>query len=152
MRICRFLSVAVLMCVTCSGAHAQNVKLDEGFLGLWNLDVAKSDFASQPKPRMGQVNWGAHGWAFALVLANGEMFSDGVQTDSGCIYIGVSPLSCQYEIIAPRHVRLTMKDGTTVIRVGEIELLDDGTTRTTHRVMPSDGPPYVEKTIWVRQK
>jgi hypothetical protein len=101
---------------------------------------------------MGQVNWGEHGWSFALVLANGDMFTDGVQTDHDCIYIGVLPFSCGYEVITPRHVRLTMKDGAKVIRVGEIELLDDGTTRTTHRVTPSDGPPYVEKTIWVKQK
>jgi hypothetical protein len=152
MKICRSLIFAVLTCVVASAAYAQNAKLDEGFLGFWNLDVAKSDFAAHPKPRMGQVNWGGHGWAFALVLADGEMFSDGVQTDTGCTYIGVDPLSCQYEIITPRHVRLTMKDGDTVIRVGEIELLDDGTTRTTHRVIPSNGAPYVEKTIWVKQK
>lgn len=132
-------------------AHAQQPRLDPGFYGIWNLDVAKSDFASQPKPKMGQVNWGEHGWAFALVLANGELFTDAVQTDHGCIYVG-PPLSCEYEVMSPRHVRLTMREGTTVIRVGEIERMNDGTTRTTHRVFPSDGPPYVEKTIWVRQE
>ena len=152
MNIRRFLAIATLMCLLPSVAPSQNAKLDQSFFGLWNLDVGKSDFASQPKPRMGQVNWGEHGWTFALVFANGEMFTDGVQTDHGCVYIGVSPLSCEYELITPRHVHLTMKEGATVTRVGEIELLDDGTTKTTHRVIPSHGPPYVEKTIWVRQK
>src|SRR5882724_3190181 len=104
-------SVAILT-LTCliASASSQSVKLDQGFLGLWNLDVAKSDFGSQAKPRMGQVNWGEHGWAFALVFANGEMFTDGVQTDHGCVYIGISSLSCRYELIAPRHVRLTMRE------------------------------------------
>lgn len=152
MMIRRALPVAVLICFVASAAYGQKTKLDPGFFGLWNLDVGKSDFASQPKPKMGQVNWGGHGWAFALVLANGEMFTDGVQTDRGCIYIGEAPLTCDYDVVSPRHVRLTMKHGTTVIRVGDIELLEDGTTRTTHRVTPSDGPPYIEKTIWVKQK
>ena len=56
---------------------------------------------------MGQVQWGEHGWAFALVSSvNGQMFTNGVQTDHGCVYMGVSPLSCEYELITPRHVRL----------------------------------------------
>ncbi len=144
--------LAILFCITTALAHAQHTKLDPGFYGLWNLDVAKSDFASQPKPKNGQVDWGEHGWAFALVLPNGELFTDAVQTDHGCVYIGAPPFSCEYEVATPRHVRLTMREGAKVIRVGEIELMDDGTTKTTHRVFPSDGVPYVEKTIWVRQK
>lgn len=135
-----------------TAALAQPAKLDARFLGMWNLDVGKSDFAGQPKPKMGQVNWGEHGWAFTLVLANGELFTDGVETDHGCVYIGESPLSCEYEVVTPQHIRLTMKHGQTVIRVGEIELLADGTTQTTHRVTPPHGAPYVEKTIWVRQQ
>ena len=152
MKIRIFSTIATLFCVMTILTHAAGKKLDAGFYGLWNLDVAKSDFASQPKPKMGQVDWGEHGWAFALVLANGELFTDAVQTDHGCSYIGAPPFSCEYEVVTPRHVRLTMRKGTTVIRVGEIELMDDGITKTTHRVFPSDGPPYVEKTIWVRQK
>jgi hypothetical protein len=147
-----FSAIATLCCVTALLAHAEDAKLDAGFYGLWNLDVAKSDFASQPKPKMGQVDWGEHGWAFALVLPNGELFTDAVQTDHGCSYIGPPALSCEYEVVTPRHIRLTMRKGTAVIRVGDIELMNDGTTRTTHRVFPSDGPPYVEKTIWVREK
>ncbi len=151
MKRLRFLTIGTVMLLVAAAALGQHPKIDPAFLGLWNLDVGKSDFAGKPQPKMGQVNWGEHGWAFALVLANGEMFTDGVGTDLGCTYIGVSPLSCEYEIISARHVRLTMKRSKTVIRVGEIELLDNGTTQTTHRVIPSDGPPYVEKTIWIKQ-
>ncbi len=77
MNIRRFLAIATLMCLLPSVAPSQNAKLDQSFFGLWNLDVGKSDFASQPKPRMGQVNWGGHGWTFALVLANGEKWIRG---------------------------------------------------------------------------
>ena len=118
----------------------------------WPLEVARSDFGGQHKPIMGQVDWGDHGWTFALVLSDGRMFTDGVATDQGCVYIGPSSLSCQYEVVTPRHVRITMKEGKTVSRVGDIELVDQDVTQTTHRVTPSDGPPYVEKTIWLRQK
>lgn len=127
-------------------------KVDPAFFGLWNLEVARSDFGGQHKPIMGQVDWGEHGWTFALVLSDGRMFTDGVATDQGCVYIGPSSLSCEYEVVTPRHVRITMKEGKTVSRVGDIELVDQDVTRTTHRVTPSDGPPYIEKTIWLRQK
>jgi hypothetical protein len=152
MNIRRFMRSAVIMCLMGSNTYGQNAKLDPGFWGLWNLEVAKSDFASQGKPKAGQVNWGVHGFSFALVFADGGVFTDGIQTDHGCVYIGVTPLSCKYEVVTPRHVRLTMKDGTKTIRVGEIELLADGTTQTTHHVTPSNAAPYVEKTIWVREK
>ena len=39
----------------------------------------------------------------------------------------------------------------TIRRIGDIELLEDGTTQMTHRVTPSQGAPYVEKTIWEKQ-
>jgi serine/threonine protein kinase len=57
-------------------------------------------------------------------------------------------LSCTVEVVTPRHVRLTMKQGATLRRIGDIELLEDGTTRTTHHVTPSQGAPYVADTIW----
>ncbi len=37
---------------------------------------------------MGQVNWGEHGWTFALVTADGRLYADGVATDSGCTKSG----------------------------------------------------------------
>jgi hypothetical protein len=37
-----------------------------------------------------------------------------------------------------------------VRRVGDIELVDSNTTRTTHRVTPAEGAPYVETTVWRR--
>ena len=133
-------------------AKSQPPKIDQAFFGFWNLDVAKSDFAGQPKPRSGQVNWGKHGWAFALVFANGDLFTDAVAIDDGCTYLGASPLQCTYEIVTPRHVRLTTKEGKKVTRVGDIELLSDDVTQTTHRVTPDDGPAYIEKTVWIKQK
>jgi hypothetical protein len=92
-------------------ASGQQAKIDPAFFGLWNLEDARSDFGGQPKPKSGQVDWGEHGWAFALVLADGGMFTDGVATDQGCVYIGPSVLSCEYEVVTPRHVRITMKLG-----------------------------------------
>jgi hypothetical protein len=126
-------------------ASAQQPKIDPAFFGFWNLEVARSDFGGQPSPKSGQVDWGDHGWAFALVLADGGIFTDAVATDQGCAYIGPSVLSCEYEVVTPRHVRITMKLGKKVIRVGDIELIEQDVTQTTHRVTPSDGPPYARK-------
>lgn len=152
MNIRRFLAIATLICLIASVATSQNAKTRSRLFRALELRCWQKRLCIATKAEDGASELGRHGWTFALVLANGEMFTDGVQTDHGCVYVGVSPLSCEYELITPRHVRLTMKEGATVIRVGEIELLDDGTTKTTHRVIPSDSPPYVEKTIWVSQK
>jgi len=45
-------------------------------------------------------------------------------------------------------VRFTLREGATVRRIGDTELLENGTTQTTHRVTPPEGAPYVEKAIW----
>jgi len=50
-----------------------------------------------------------------------------------------------------QHVHFTLKQGATVRRVGDIELLENGTAQTTHRVTPAEGAPYVENTIWEKQ-
>ncbi|HEY7639685.1 MAG TPA: hypothetical protein VH814_08165 [Steroidobacteraceae bacterium] len=146
----RVAALALSLCLTFAAARAE--KIDPALQGIWNLDVAHSKFGPDGKPRSGQVNWGAHGFSFALVFANGELFTDAVATDNGCAYVGASPLTCVYSVINPRHVRLTIKEGDQVTRVGDIELLPDGTTRTTHRVTPTDRPAYVETTVWIRQK
>jgi hypothetical protein len=148
----RLLSFGCMVSIAVAAASSQPSKIDPAFLGFWDLDVAKSEFAGQPKPKSGQVNWGEHGWAFALVLADGQLFTDAAMTDHGCIYVGKSRLTCEYEILTPRHVRLRIRAGKNVVRVGDIELLNDTVTQTTHRVMPPDGAPYVEKTIWTKQK
>ena len=124
-------------------------QIDPGLSGFWTLNVDKSDFSGRPKPKMGLVNWGEHGWTFAIVTPDGHLYADSVGTDGGCTLIGVFPdFSCSVEMVTPRHLRLTMKQAGTVRRVGDIELLDDGTTQTIHRVTPPSGAPYVEKTIW----
>jgi hypothetical protein len=127
-------------------------QIDSGLHGFWTLNTEKSDFGTRPKPKMGFVNWGEHGWTFAIVTADGRLYADAVGTDHGCTLVGVfSDFSCEVEVVTPRHVRLTMKQGGTVRLVGDIELLDDGTTQTTHHVTPANGAPYVEKTIWEKQ-
>ena len=127
-------------------------QIDPALQGFWTLNVEKSDFSGRPKPKMGQVNWGEHGWTFALVTADGRLYADGVATDRGCTLIGVFPnYSCEVEVVTPRHVRFTLRQGAAVRRIGDIELLQDGTAQTTHRVTPPEGAPYVEKTIWERQ-
>ena len=124
-------------------------QIDPGLRGFWTLNVDKSDFSGRTKPKMGLVNWGEHGWTFAIVTADGRLYADSVGTDGGCTLIGMFPdFSCSVEMVTPRHVRLTMKQAGIVRRVGDIELLDDGTTQTTHHVTPASGDPYVEKTIW----
>ena len=133
-------------------ASQTNHGIDPTFFGYWTLNVEKSDFAGRPKPRMGFVNWGEHGWTLALTTAEGRLYADAVVTDGGCHLVGVfSNWTCEADVVSPRHIRLTMKQREEIRRVGDIELLEDGTIRTTHRVTPRDGAPYVETTIWEKQ-
>jgi hypothetical protein len=135
-----------------AASREANQQIDPAFLGYWTLNVDKSDFAGRQTPKGGFVNWGEHGWTLALATADGRLYADAVDTDEGCHPVGVfSNWSCEVEVVSPRHVRLTMKQGEAIRRVGDIELLEDGTTRTTHRVTPRDGASYVETTIWEKQ-
>jgi hypothetical protein len=125
----RSLPTAIVVLLTAT-ALAQQV--DPAMHGFWVLNVQKSDFAGRPQPKLGIVNWGEHGWTVAIVTAEGRLYADAVGTDHGCTLIGVCPdFSCEVEVVAPRHLRLT--------------------TQTTHRVTPLEGAPYVEKTIWEKQ-
>ncbi len=144
-------SIAALTLWLAAGlASAQQI--DPSFHGFWTLNVDKSDFAGRPKLKAGQVNWGEHGWVLAIVTSDGRLYADAVVTDPSCTLVGVfDGYSCKIEIVTPRHVRFTLFQGPAVRRVGDIELLDDSTTRTTHRVTPSSGAAYVETTIWDKQ-
>jgi hypothetical protein len=145
--VCLTILITVLLTVT----TALSQQIDPGLRGFWTLNVEKSDFGARPKPKMGFVNWGEHGWTFAIVTADGRLYADAVSTDSGCALIGVfTNYSCQIEFVTPRHVRFTLRQGMAVRRVGDIELLENDTTQTIHRVTPAEGAPYVEKTIWER--
>jgi len=125
--------------------------MDTQLRGEWNLNVNKSKFGPGPVPKAGHVSWTEHGWVFAIITPGG-IYADAVMTDNGCTLIGVpSEYSCGIEVLAPRHLRLTMKQAGTVRRVGDIELLDKNTTKTTHRVTPKNGEAYTETTIWERE-
>ena len=127
-------------------------QIDPALRGVWRLDVEQSDFGGGPKPKMGQVNWTTHGWVFAIVTGDGQLYADGVVIDRGCTLVGVpTDYSCDVKVVTPRHVQLTLKQGTAVRRVGDIELLDKNTTRAIHHVTPAEGPPSIEKTIWQRE-
>ena len=92
--------------------------------------MEQSDFGGGPKPKMGQVNWTTHGWVFAIITGDGQLYADSVVIDRGCTLVGVpSDYSCDVKVVTPRHVQLTLKQGTAVRRVGDIELLDKNTTR-----------------------
>lgn len=152
MKSLRFVTVVIAALLTAATASIAQ-QIDPAFLGHWTLNVEKSDFAGRPKLKMGFVNWGEHGWTFAIVTADGRLYADAVATDGGgCHLIGMFPnWSCELEVVSPRHARLTVRQDQAIRRVGDIELLEDGTTRTTHRVTPAEGQPYVEKTIWEKQ-
>ena len=145
-------AIAAFSLVLIAATPTLSQQIDPGFRGFWTLNVDKSDFGSRAKPKTGLVNWGEHGWTFAILTPDGRMYADAVQTDHGCTLIGVfTDFSCEVELVTPRHVRLTMKQGEVVRRVGDIKLLDDGTTQTIHHVTSANGASYVEKTIWEKQ-
>lgn len=149
-----------LACLFAFGAASANtilaspdVQLDPKFRGFWILNIAKSDFGGEEKPKSGLVNWTDAGFVFAIVTANGSLYADAVVLNKQCGMIGVpASYSCDFRVLAPRHCRLTVRDGESVRRVADIELLDDNTTRTVHHVTPSNGKPYDEKTLWERQQ
>jgi hypothetical protein len=102
-------------------------------------------------PSAGTVRWTQHGWAVALAFASGYVYTDAVITDNGCALIGIAEdYSCAIVILAPTHIRFTLKQGTVTRRIGDIELTGKDTTRTVHQVIPETGKPYTETTIWVR--
>ena len=158
------LFLAVGMCASAAPAQEQGSnepavpaftqQIDPAFLGVWTLNFEKSDFGGRPtpKPKMEQVNWTEHGFALAMVRADGSLYADGHVFDRGCTMIGVeSDYSCDVKVVTPRHVRFRFKKGPAILRSVEIELLENNTLQMTHRVTPSEGPPYVEKTIWERE-
>jgi len=127
-------------------------QMDAGLPAEWNRNVGKSTFGSGPAPKAGHVSWTEHGWVFAIVTPGGGVYADAVITDNGCTLIGIpSEYSCQLDVLTPRHLRFTVKQAGTIRRVGDIELLDKDTTKTTHRVTPKDGELYTETTIWERE-
>jgi len=144
-------------CFSLIPASAQNLNgksqsIDTLFLGFWKLNVGKSSFDSNQKPKTGLVNWTKNGWVFAILTADDQLYADAVMIDKSCKLIGVPvDYSADIEVITPRHLRITIKQGSTVRRVGDIELLDENTTKTTHRVTPAGERPYTETTIWERE-
>ena len=131
------------------GAYTQQVA--QGLRGNWTLDVPKSSFGPDGPPSAGTIRWTQHGWALALIFPAGYVYTDAVITDHGCALIGVpDDYTCRIDILAPTHIRFTLKQAATVRRVGDIELIDKNTTRTVHRVTPPSKSAYVETTIWIR--
>ena len=130
----------------------QHLSIDPRMYGIWTLDAAHSAFGGPfPAPTKGQVNWTASGWAFALAFPDGSLYTDAAYTDDGCSLVGVAaPWECSVEVLSPTHVRLIMREGPRVDRVGEIELVDKDTQRAVHRVTPSHGQPYTETMLWKR--
>jgi hypothetical protein len=147
----RKLAVVAVLLFSTSALFAQ--AMDPGLRGVWTLNLERSDFSGGPKPKMGLVNWTEHGWVVAILTSDGQLYSDGVITDHGCALIGIpSEMSCTFQVVTPHHVVFTLKQGTTVRRVGDIELVDRNTTVTTHHVTPEKGPSFVEKTVWEREQ
>ena len=135
-------------------AHAADAQqIDPALRGSWTLNVGRSTFGPDGPPSAGTVRWTEHGWVLALVFASGYVYADAVVTDSGCALIGVpADYTCRIAVITPKHVRLTLRQAGAIRQVGDIELVDSNTTRTTHHVTPASGPPYTETTIWLRDQ
>ena len=149
MRRIQPLLVALLLAVIPQALRAQHV--DPGLMGTWTLNISKSSFGPDGAPSAGTIRWTQHGWVLGMTFPSGYVYADAVITDHGCALIGVpADYSCSIAILAPKHVRFTLKQGVTIRRVGDTELIDANTTRTVHRVTPESGSPYTETTIWVR--
>lgn len=128
--------------------------MDPGLRGFWTLNVEQSSFGSvDAKPKSGLVNWSENGFVFSVVNGDGSLYADAVVLDTHCKMIGVpASYSCDFKVVTPHHTQLTIRDGSSVRRVADIELISDNTTRTVHHVTPASGKPYDETTIWERQR
>jgi hypothetical protein len=146
-------ALALGLALTLAGEIGAAQQVDPGLRGNWTLNVARSSFGPDGGPTSGTVRWTEHGWVVALVFAGGYVYADAVITDHGCAMIGVAAdYTCSIASITPRHVRFTLKQAGAVRRVGDIELVDSNTTRTTHRVTPASGAPFTETTFWLRDR
>jgi len=146
MKVLNLLLISFL--ITTAGFAAN---MDKSFLGSWSLNVAKSDFGPGAKPKMGVVNWTEHGWSFAMLLANDLLIIDAVITDHGCSLIGdPADYACEFTVVTPRHVTFRMKQGNTTRVVSDFELIDNNTTKVTHRRTPQQGQPVTEQAVWER--
>ena len=85
------LLVIAPIAVWLAAATAFSQQIAPSLQGFWKLKVERSDFGPRPKPKMGFVNWGEHGWTFAIVTADGRLYADATSTDSGCTPVGVFP-------------------------------------------------------------
>ena len=149
MPVASLISLAAAAVLLSQPAYSQ--QFDSRLRGNWTLDIAQSTFGPDGPPVAGTVRWSEHGWVVALVFGNGYVYADAVITDSGCRLIGVSSdYSCTFLVLAPKHVRFTLKERGITRRVGDITLVDANTTRTVHRVTPASDTPYTETTIWTR--
>jgi len=136
-----------LVALAMSGVSAPSsaLDIDRDFFGFLDLNVAKSAFGPNPALKMGMVSWNQNGFAFAILTADGHIYTDGVTTRGGCGTIGLpDDWSCEISAVTSKHVHLVMKQANKVRRIGDIELLKDGTTQTTDQVFPEQGSPYIE--------
>lgn len=81
MRHLRLVAFGTVILFTALAAPSQQI--EPAFHGFWTLNVEKSDFGGRAKPRTGLVNWGEHGWAIAIVQADGGVYADAVETGHG---------------------------------------------------------------------
>ena len=154
MRAFRLLTIAAVLLGAALFVDSQQTKLDPRLRGFWTLNVEQSEFGgAEAKPKSGLVNWTETGFVFAIVTADASLYADAVVLGKQCQMMGVpASYSCEFRILTPRRCLLTLRDGNSVLRVADIELISDNTTRTVHHVTPATGKPYDEKTLWVRQR
>ena len=154
MRAFRLLTIAAVLPAAALVVDSQQMRLDPKLRGFWVLNVEQSEFGgAEAKPKSGLVNWTETGFVFAIVTADGSLYGDAVVLGKQCKMIGVpASYSCEFKMLTPSHCLLTVRDGKSVRRIADIELIDANTTRTVHHVTPPAGKPYDEKTLWVRQQ
>lgn len=144
-------SLLLIVLATLASPALSAHDFNPALMGNWTLNVAKSSFGPDGAPSAGTVRWTEHGWVLAMVFSGGYVYADAVVTDKGCALIGVpADYTCSIAVLTPTHVRFTLRQGASVRRIGDIELLDKNTTRAVHHVTPPSGAAYTETTLWTR--
>jgi hypothetical protein len=136
------LSASILLLLIAAGSSFGQ-QLDKAFYGRWNLDLTKSKFGSDMRPKMSSVLISPEGWVATSYFEAGFLDAYAVASKSGvgCTLIGFPPeFSCEFKLADSRHGTFTVKQGGKTVQQTEVELRDENTFTIKQTATTPKGP------------
>jgi hypothetical protein len=147
-------SLLILLACVVGSCFGQQPTYDKAFLGVWNLDVSKSNFAHGNGPKGGQVIANQNGYVVTFQdPPAGVPHSYAVATIGGeCYLIGSFPptFSCTDNLDTPRRGTLSIKQGDAVVVKLESELVGETTVRVKQTVASPAGGPVISELVYTK--